>query len=72
MATKSIEIKCSNPSCNSWFPSPIFFGDMNSFDTSMLIGNKAQCPKCNKMTGCNKENMRVRSDDGGFRGKDTY
>lgn len=69
---KTLEIKCTN--CDTWFPSPIFFGDLNSFDTSTLTGNLVQCPnpKCNKMVGCNKENMRVRGNDGGFRGKDTY
>jgi hypothetical protein len=68
--TKTLEIKCEN--CDTWFASPIFFGDMNSFDTSVMIGNSAQCPKCHKMTGCNKENMRVISEKGGFRGNDTF
>jgi len=66
----SIEIRCSK--CNTWFPSPIFFGDMTSFESSMLIGNQVQCPKCNEMVGCNKENMRVISEKGGFRGNDTF
>lgn len=69
-STKSLEIKCKN--CSTWFTSPIFFGDMTSFDTSTLEGNKVQCPKCSKVTGCNKENMRVKSDNGGFRGNDTF
>lgn len=68
--TKVLEIKCLN--CGTWFPSPIFFGDIESFDSSFMQGNLAQCPKCNKMTGCNKENMRVISENGGFRGNDTY
>lgn len=68
--TKSIEIQCLN--CKTWFTSPIFFGDINSFDASQLSGNTVTCPKCRKSTGCNKENMRVKSDDGGFRGKDTF
>ncbi|MFY0758750.1 hypothetical protein AB1K32_07705 [Metabacillus dongyingensis] len=67
---KTLEIKCT--SCNTWFPSPIFFGDINSFDSSTLLGNIVQCPKCSSMVGCNKENMRVIANDGGFRGKDTY
>ncbi|WML25660.1 hypothetical protein [Neobacillus sp. OS1-33] len=70
--TNSVEIKCTNPKCGVWFQSPIGFGDMGSFDTSMLIGNTVQCPNCNTMTGCNKENMRVKSNDGGFRGNDTF
>lgn len=66
---KSIEIKCSH--CGTWFPSPIGFGDMSSFDSSTLIGNKVQCQNCQKMVSCNKENMRIRSEDGGFTGIDT-
>ena len=65
----SIEIFC--PKDNYWFPSPISFGDMDSFDSSTLIGNKFQCPECKRMIGCNKENMRVKSNNGGFRGIDT-
>jgi DNA-directed RNA polymerase subunit RPC12/RpoP len=68
--TKILEIKCTN--CNNWFPSPIFFGDINSFDSSIMEGNRAQCPHCDKMTDCNKENMRVVSENGGFRGSSTY
>jgi len=67
----SIEIKCTNPKCGKWFTSPIFFGDMNSFDTSTLVGNTVQCPYCRDMTGCNKENMRIQGDEGGFRGDET-
>jgi DNA-directed RNA polymerase subunit RPC12/RpoP len=64
-----VEIRCLN--CGLWFPSPIYFGDSDSFDTSTLIGNQAQCPHCGRMTGCNKENMRVYHQKGGFVGKDT-
>ncbi len=66
-----IQILCLNDSCATWFPSPISFGDMESFDSSMLVGNSVQCPKCGKMTPCNKENMRVHSPKGGFHGADT-
>jgi hypothetical protein len=68
--TKILEIKCTH--CGEWFPSPISFGDINSFDSSLMEGNLAQCHSCKKMTGCNKENMRVISEKGGFRGNDTY
>lgn len=68
---KEIQIRCLDQSCNAWFNSPIFFGDSESFDTSTLIGNTVQCPKCGRMTPCNKENMRVRAADGGFVGIDT-
>ncbi len=66
--TKSIEIRCEY--CHQWLPSPIFFGDSESFDTSILFANRAQCPHCHEMTGCNKENFRVHFDDGGFLGVD--
>lgn len=66
--TKSIEIRCEH--CRKWFPSPIFFGDSESFDTSVLFANKAQCRHCGKMTGCNKENFRALFEDGGFQGND--
>jgi hypothetical protein len=66
--TESIEIRCQH--CRKWFPSPIFFGDSESFDTSALFGNLAQCRHCGKMTGCNKENFRARFEDGGHLGVD--
>jgi len=64
-----IDIRCSK--CSRWFPSPIIFGDSESFDTSTMYGNLAQCPYCGKMTSCNKENMRVRHEKGGFIGDET-
>ena len=67
--TESIEIRCEH--CGEWFPSPIFFKDSESFDTSMLFGNSAQCHHCRKMTGCNKNNFRARFEGGGFLGVDT-
>jgi hypothetical protein len=63
-----IQIKCLEDSCGVWFPSPIFFGDTESFDTSTMQGNTVQCPQCRAMTPCNKENMRMRGKDGGFVG----
>lgn len=54
---KSTSVRCQH--CNKWFPSPIGFGDTNSFLTFSLSGNSAQCPYCRSMTDCNKENMRV-------------
>ena len=65
----SIQIKCEH--CKKWFNSSIFLGDSQTFDTSTLEGNKEQCPHCKKMTGCNKDNMRMREDDGGFVGHKT-
>jgi len=67
--TTEISIRCEH--CRQWFPSPIFFGDSESFSTSMLFANKAQCHHCGKMTGCDKENFRARFEDGGFLGSDT-
>lgn len=67
--TIEISIRCLN--CQKWFPSPIWFVDSKSFDTSQLFSNQAQCPHCKKMTGCNKENFYARFEDGGFLGKKT-
>lgn len=64
-----ISIRCEH--CRKWFPSPIFFGDSESFDTSVLFDNRAQCRHCGRMTGCDKENFRVRFEGGGFLGVDT-
>lgn len=69
---KTIEVKCSNPNCKAWIPSGISFTDMNSFDSSQLHENQMTCTVCQKMTSCNKENMRVKSNNGGFRGDDTF
>jgi DNA-directed RNA polymerase subunit RPC12/RpoP len=66
---KELQIRCSH--CKAWFRSPIMFGGTDSFDTSTLIGNQVQCPACGKMTGCNKENMRVHFEGGGFVGDET-
>ena len=67
--TTDISIRCLH--CQTWFPSPIWFDDSESFDTSILFANQAQCPHCKKMTGCNKENFLARFKDGGFLGKKT-
>lgn len=67
---KVSEIRCQH--CEQWFESPIGFGELENFDKSTLSGNQVQCPECQRMTGCNKNNMRVRSKQGGFRGNDTY
>lgn len=67
--TKEISIRCLH--CHQWFPSPIFFGDSESFSTATLFANQAQCRHCGKMTGCNKENFRARFEDGGFLGVET-
>ncbi len=66
---KEIHIRCLH--CGSWFRSPISIKNLETFDSAMLIGNKVQCPNCKKMTGCNKENMRVRAQNAGFVGDDT-
>ena len=66
---KELQIRCLN--CNEWFKSPIFFCDLDSFDSSTMKLNQARCQNCGKMTDCNKENMRVRAWNAGFVGKKT-
>ncbi len=48
-------VVCKN--CSAVFPSPIAFGDRQSFETSTLEGNTVTCPKCGAVVPCNKENM---------------
>jgi len=67
--TKTLEIRCLH--CDTWFNSPIFFGELETLETCTMTGNLAQCPSCGKMTNCNKENMRLRAEKGGFLGNDT-
>ncbi len=69
-AIKQIIVKCG--SCSAEFPSPIFLGDTETFDSGTLFGNRVQCPKCRTMISCNKENMRYILADkhGGFVGND--
>lgn len=62
-------IRCLN--CGEWFNSPISFSELQPFDTATLYGNKAQCQQCGKMTDCNKENIKMRFEDGGFVGDET-
>lgn len=68
------EIRCAY--CDQWSRSQIALGDEKSFFGTAMRENMHQCPFCNKMTPCNKENMRfgVRDDNGRVfytEGKDT-
>lgn len=67
--TTDIQVRCQH--CRNWFRSGIWMGDSETFDTATLFGNRQQCPHCDRMTGCNKENFRARFEDGGFMGGDT-
>lgn len=40
---KDIQVKCL---CGEWFKSPISFASLESFKSSHLSGNQAQCPHC--------------------------
>lgn len=64
----SIEVYC--PICKTWSKSPYFIDDMETFMAMITGGNITNCPK-GHIINSNKENFRVRSDDGGFRGIDT-
>jgi len=65
---KSASIKCGH--CGDKFPSPIFLGDTETFDSATVSGNIAQCPKCGGVVNCNRENMSYELADttGGFVG----
>jgi hypothetical protein len=61
---KSVHILCGH--CNTRFPSPIMFGDVQTFESATTAGNIAQCPRCRTMINCNKDNMSyVLADDSG-------
>jgi hypothetical protein len=64
----SIEVRCLT--CGSWFRAPISMDDFTTFETCILLGNRTECPQ-GHITGCDKENMRVRFEGGGFRGAET-
>ena len=66
-----IQIRCLNNSCKTWFKSPISFATFTTFETCMLIGNRVQCPNCGQMTPCNKENVKILFEGGGFVGGQT-
>ena len=65
---REIHVRCSH--CEQWFPSPIRFKEEEVFDTATLMGNVVQCPNCKAETSYNKENIRVRYQNGGFVGTD--
>ena len=67
--TKSVEIRCEH--CREWFTSPLSFFASKHFDTSKLFLSVAKCPHCRLITGCDKDNFRVRFEDGGFLGVET-
>jgi hypothetical protein len=62
----TISVRCGH--CQAWIPSPVYFSESETFDTSTLLGNQLQCRSCGELTACNKENMRTRYDGGGFLG----
>jgi uncharacterized C2H2 Zn-finger protein len=58
---KESHLKCGH--CGNRFRSPIFFGNVRTFETATTAGNTAQCPKCGKMISCNKDNMSYVLED---------
>jgi len=62
---KEIQIYCIN--CGEWFPTPAsWLGDSETLDIATLEGKQAVCPLCGKMIVCDKDNMRVVLENGGF------
>lgn len=57
--------------CKTKFRSPIFFADTDTFETATTSGNITQCPSCNALISCNKDNMSYTLADssGGFVGE---
>ena len=56
-----IEIRCEH--CRQWFPSPVVYGDDESFDTATLVADTVTCSRCGRETGCDQANVRVRGDE---------
>jgi hypothetical protein len=69
--TKKFEVRCMHEDCREWFPTPLYLGNSETFDTSILFQNTTNCPHCGRDTGCDKENFRVLFEDGGFVGDKT-
>ncbi|CAN7409619.1 hypothetical protein LJR015_004008 [Peribacillus frigoritolerans] len=65
----SIDVYCKI--CKTWSQAPLFIRDTETFASMVASGNTTNCPK-GHIINSNKENFRVRSDDGGFRGNDTF
>ncbi|WP_066229527.1 hypothetical protein [Heyndrickxia sporothermodurans] len=58
---KVLEIRCTNPNCKTWFPSPFTHGNLNGFNVNVFIGLKAQCLICGKMVSGTIKNVRIRT-----------
>lgn len=54
-----LEICCTNPNCKTWFQSPYFYGQLDTFNASALKGLKAQCPSCGKIVSGTNKNTRI-------------
>ncbi len=63
-----ISVQCEH--CGKWFPYKIGM-TIKTFNSATLFGNTTNCPHCKKMTGYDKENVKVRSTDAGFVGDKT-
>ena len=57
-------IKCND--CHQIFQSRLYLGTRETYLTSTLAENRIECPKCGRMTDCNKENMTFNDGEGGI------
>ncbi|NTU67017.1 MAG: tyrosine--tRNA ligase [Candidatus Moranbacteria bacterium] len=53
--THKTYIKCRN--CDFIWPSPIQFGNEESYDTARVTNNSTNCPRCGKITVFDKEDL---------------
>lgn len=68
MATnKVLELRCTNPNCKIWFPSPFTHGNLDGFNVNAFKGLKAQCPTCGKMVSGTMKNVRIRVIEDNYR-----
>ncbi len=58
---KELQIKCLK--CLKWFSVHIFFNELGERDPSWLNGKNTMCKHCMRVTGCYKENIRIKEKD---------
>jgi hypothetical protein len=63
---KELHVRCLK--CNEWISFPILFREFVSYILYKMEGEQLECPHCEEMTDCNKQNMQFRAQDAGFVG----
>lgn len=56
MIKVNCDVKCRE--CKKWSKSQFGFGDIESFTTTTLLGNKQSCLHCGKLVDIDKDNIK--------------